>query len=184
MANVRTAYEEDELRDMVRLDRSKPFGVVFPPTDEGTHFEQDGINFGASGELVGKLEEMPDATKRKLRARLAQAAGDKAANEARAKAMREFGVSADEIDAALKPKPTPRQQTVGNLPQTPAETTTPEAGEKMDLVAWAKGEQNYQFFKVKKQFGLQHNYEGMQTREDGVNWLIDNGLLDEAEAKF
>ncbi len=126
---------------------------------------------------------MPDHTKKKLRMRLAQAAADAAADKARKKALADFDISPEELDAAMKPKPAPRAQVIGNVaPPAPGETT-PAAGEKLDLIAWAKGEVKYPFFTVRKAFAEQYSYDGMQTREDGCNFLEDNGLLAPGEAK-
>jgi hypothetical protein len=81
-----------------RLDKSRDFGTIYPPLDDGARFEQDGSLFGHDGRFISGPARASGAAK-------------------------------------SAPKPA-----------VPAA----EPDEAVNLVAWAKGEKNYPFFKVKK----------------------------------
>jgi len=71
---------------IVRLDRSKPHGIVYGVIEDGVHFHQDGLPFNAHGHLVAaKLtEEQRAKAENKARRRAKAAPGDDAAEPVKA----------------------------------------------------------------------------------------------------
>lgn len=158
-----------EAANLIKLNKSRDFGVCFPP-ENNVHFHQDGFYFDAKGNLcLHMLDE--EATKRLRRLAVIRAA-DVAAEEAREKRLQELGASPEDIAAS---KAESAQPAVGN---------GVDAENSVDLVGWAKGEKKYSFLKIPVAFRDQYSVATINTKEDAINWLVENGKIAEDQVKI
>lgn len=127
------------------LDRSRPYGTVHGEETDGAFFEQDGFLFDNEGLL---LERLLTADQRKsLELMKAKRHAAEMAKEAYAAAMKDAGMT--DVPPGAPPV----------IVSENAPPPAPEPGDaKVDLLAWMKGEQKYQFFAVTKAVREQHGF--------------------------
>ncbi|HLN10742.1 MAG TPA: hypothetical protein VK281_17525 [Xanthobacteraceae bacterium] len=128
---------------IVRLDRSKPHGIVYGVIEDGVHFHQDGLPFNAHGHLVAaKLtEEQRAKAENKARRRAKAAPGDDAA---------------EPVKAASRGAPDPQAD------DTPGD---------VNLDAWLRGEQKYLFDAVRTAIRSRYNRD-VGAIADAVEFLV------------
>jgi len=143
----------------ITLDKSRPFGVVFPP--EGAHFYQDGFYFTHGGELVEDM--LDDEATKKLKRREASAAAEKRRDEIYREELAKQGLDEGEISEAIAEQKATNAEVV-------------EDPKAVDLVAWAKGQRKYVFGQVRKAFADQYGF-AVADKRNGIEFLIDNGKI-------
>lgn len=157
----------NEMLEAIKFDRKKPHGIVFPPHD-GAHYEQGGLHFDNEGNVVESL--LTDEDRKRLDRLAKQRAADKVADEARAAFLKEQGISEEEV----------RADPVAAVTKI-AQAGAVDASE-VDLIGWARGTVKYHFFTVRAAFEKQHHYTATDKKA-AIDWLIDNELISEDEAK-
>lgn len=152
----------------IMLDRSRPFGVVFPP-ENNAHYAQDGLHFTAEGELAEEWLSPDDRAR--LDKMIARKAADAAGEKARREALEKAGFGADEISAiaqaAAKTRATPEKSGADN---------------GVDLKAWGEGKINIAFFKVKQAI-IDKYARNVENMQDALDFLIDEHVISEASAR-
>jgi hypothetical protein len=141
------------------LDRSRPYGTVHGETTDGAFFEQDGLLFDNEGLLLEHL--MTAEQKKSLELVKAKRHAEAMAQEAYAAAMKDAGMT------DVPP---------GAPPVIVSENAPPPAADpgdaKVDLLAWMKGEQKYQFFAVTKAMREQYGFAA-SDKSSVVKFLQD-----------
>jgi hypothetical protein len=150
---------------VVKLDKSKPYGVVVPP-ENGAHFHQEGFYFTHHGDLAKDM--LDDTAKERLRKLENRKKADAAAAEARKKFLEQSGLS----DADLEGE---------DALTTVMHAATVDSG-AVDLIGWAKGEKQYPFFAVRRAVKEQYAYAG-DTKDSILTWMVDNKKVPETDVK-
>jgi hypothetical protein len=150
--------------DGIKLDKSRPFGIVYPP--EWGHYDQDGFPFDADGSLCEHL--LDDAARARLDKMLAHKEASAAAERARRDALMKAGIDPDEKPAAKGKKEPVNVSVIGNV--------------DIDLKGWAKGEVNYPWFSV-RQAAMKQFSRDVDNARALVEFLIDEGVVNAAEVK-
>jgi hypothetical protein len=157
--------QDQDVSQLVRLDKGKPFGVVCPP-ENGAHFHQDGFYFNHHGVLAEDM--LDDDARERLRKLENRKNADAAANAARKTFLEQSGLTAADLEG---------EDALTTVMQ--AATTEPGA---VDLVAWAKGERQYIFGVVRKAVKDQYSYSG-DTKAAILTWMIDNKKIAEKDVR-
>lgn len=149
----------------IKLDKSRDYSPVFPPLGDAHHM-QNGFYFDVDGEIVTgehreeggnvvKFLDEKNATRLKRLTSLDIA--NKAAKEAKRKALEEAGVDPDSI------------------PEDEEEATTEE---KVDLKAWLLGKVKIIFPTVQAAIKAEHNYAAT-SKKSAVDFLVGElGLVE------
>ncbi len=146
----------------IKLDRSRPFDSCHP-SENNAHFYQDHLYFTHGGELVVAM--LDEHGHKALKRKTARAAAKKAAEEAFAKALVDAGENEADVAEVMKAAEAAGAEVVAD----------PNA---IDLIAWAKGQRKYVFGQIRKAFSEQHS-KVISDKRDALEWLVDNGLIDE-----
>ena len=150
--------------DLIKLDKSKTYGTVFPP-ENNAHFFQDGFYFTASGDLVREM--LDEAATKKLARRTARVAADRRKEELYRQELAAQGLDETEVAEAIA--------------EAKAEDAPIEADPKaIDLVAWARGQKKYVFGQVRKAFKDQYAID-VPDKKTGIEVLVDEGKVGEDE---
>ncbi len=154
-----TAAPKIDLKELVSLDRGKPFGIVTPP-HEGAHYDQDGFLFDQNGALVEAL--LTHEGRSKLQRLSFKKQADAAAAAAKREAYAKMGVSdagQADIEAAA----------------APAASAAP-AADGVDIIAWALGQKVYPWPVVRK--AAEEAYHVSVISADQLReWMQDNGMV-------
>jgi hypothetical protein len=163
---------DDEIFDLVKLDRTRHGARVTPP-ENGAHWEQDGFYFDNEGRLAPAW--LTEKDKDRLRRKAARAKASNAAEAARRKALIAAGIDPDQ-----------EEDDAGNVTaksagpaKAPAEAGKSDA---VDLLAWARGELKAPWFKVRAAFEAQHAVS-VENKEDAMIFLVKAGLMVADEVK-
>lgn len=163
--------DDNEIFDLVRLDRSRHFAQVHPE-EKGAHFEQDGFYFGMDGRIAPAW--LSDKDKDRLRRKAMRAKAAQTAEAARRKALLAAGIDPDQDE-----------DDNGNVTAKASAVTSnkPEGkSDALDLVAWGRGELKAPWFKVRAAFEAQYS-RSVENKEDALIFLIDQKLIVADEAK-
>jgi hypothetical protein len=160
VAKEPVAVEPARREYSLKLNKGLPYATCFPPENDA-HYEQGGFYFDHNGDLVTHPDLLTPEAQEKLRLAERRANADRAAASARRAALLEDGATEEEVLEAERE---------GAL--TPS---TYDNG--VDLVGWANRAKRYPFFKIKQAFRNQFAVN-VNTAEDGVNWLKNNGYLE------
>lgn len=157
----------------ITLDRSRPFGECFPPMrvredDDNSpiaFFSQDGFHFDIEGNL---LEELLTEKQKQSLARIAkEQAAKRAAREAY---EREMGEEAP-ADVVPAKKPVPRDGVEDGKT------------DKVDLVAWLRGERSYRWMSVVGAISQEYG-KTVHGKAEAKHFLVhEKGLVSEEAAK-
>lgn len=150
------------------FDKNKPFGQVFPP-ENGAHFAQDGFHFDVDGNLVEDM--LTDADVKRLETLALEKKANAAAAAARAAFLKDNGLDPNDPNLTTK-----------LIEVSAAAQQQQDAGGPVDLVAWAKGEAQYKWFKVMAAAKEQHSFVATDARAL-VAFLVDQKLVAEADVK-
>lgn len=147
----------------ITLDKTRHFGTCHPP-EHGGVFYQDGLYFGAEGEVCRNPELFNADAEAKYMQIMKHRAGKAAARRAFVEATGE------------EPK-------LGDLPgdEMPAATGDPDK-DKETVLGWAKGVRKLQWFEAKKLMLDVFHYDAT-SKQGAVEWLIDNKHLAERDVK-
>jgi hypothetical protein len=168
--------DTEDAFDLVRFNRSRDHGVVSPP-ERGAHFTQDGFMFGADGRVAP--DWLDEQGKSRLRRKAARAKADRAADQARRKSLVAAGIDPDEPDDGTEPRK-PRRAVASDVTE---EGDGAPDGAGVNLIAWAKGERKFQWFKIKSAF-LEQHAKAVENKEDALVWLVDNDFIDKDEVNI
>ena len=144
--------------DAIRLDKSRAFGVVFPP-ENNAHYAQDGFHFDANGNLAE--EWLKPADRAKLDSLIARRAADAAAEKARIESLKNAGLDDKEIAVITQSRTTSEK---------------PTDADGVDLKGWARGEINIPWFKVRKAFMEKYSRD-VDNQAAAIDFLIDEGVI-------
>jgi hypothetical protein len=150
---------------MIRLDKSRPHGVVFPP-ENGAHYAQEGLHFDVKGNLVEAM--LTHADKSRLDMTIAKREAEAAADKARQDALKKAGLTDDEI-------------AVANTSRIAAQTGKAGDGD-VDVKAWARGDINVPWFKVRKAI-MDQFARDVDNQAAAIEFLIEDGVISADQAR-
>lgn len=147
----------------IRLDKSKDFGVVFPPLN-GAHFQQGDLHFDHAGNLV--TDEFffgPEVRERVTKKLRVKALEDETAEYMRKRAQ-ELGLEyTDE-----------RAETLGD--------DEDDVASAFDIVGWMKGDVKARFDEVREASFKQYGYKPASALALSV-FMVDEGKIQQADIK-
>lgn len=172
----------EDLAGALRLERSKPHSVCFPPyapeglaPEKAAHFEQGGFYFDHHGDLVTHEELLPAKAQSRLKAMVARKDADAQAQKARRAALAKKGLTEADLEEILGAK---------DAADPGAESSKEEgpASNKLDVIAWGMGRAKYPWFDVKKAF-LSEFGKDVTNADDAVLFLVEQGKITEDSAR-